>query len=188
MDKIYMSLGTLVGVLLGFAIAILILTITKKDHKLRSKYDERQILNRGKCFKALCIILAVEFGVNMYIDIVEILLPVPLFILYAVELCCAAMVFITLAIHYEAYWALNEDRPKVMIYFVVIAIANLALFVFGKACLAERKDEPAISLPYINLICCILLVYASIVSAVHNYISNKSGRGDEPDENGVGED
>ncbi len=121
-------LGLICGGLIGVVILLFFRKWTRRDHSNHCKYDERQQLVRGCGYKwgfftfVMCDALYGIVCCLAEIKYVETQLAMFFIVLFGVA------VYVGYCIWHEGYFALNEDRRRVMIAFALIAIFNFAIF------------------------------------------------------------
>lgn len=102
----YYILGIFFGVLLGSVVIVAV----KLRHPNASKYDERQLISRGKAFQAGFFTLLIA-GVTCNLWDIASPLPGESFLWNIGVLLLGVAVFAVTAIHYDAYLGLF-DNPK----------------------------------------------------------------------------
>lgn len=145
-------LGVLCGILVGGIIGIFVRKWTKKDGALKCKFDERQRFVRYKGFQYAFWTLAICNVIYALIDIwwegKIIDTPMAMFLAIIVSI----VLYACYCIWNEGYFALNENRKRVLIAFALIALLNFLVFAR-----AARKDglieNGVLAGHFINLIC-----------------------------------
>ena len=120
----YYLLGMIVGVIFALAFFILSLFIRKKKGTYPCKYDERQMVGRGKAFQAGFFTL---LSAGALCNIWDFASPLPggSFVWNIGVLLLGVAVFAVTAIHFDAYLSLNENPQQFL--------ATGACFVFAMA-------------------------------------------------------
>ena len=120
----YYLLGMIVGVIFALAFFILSLFIRKKKGTYPCKYDERQMVGRGKAFQAGFFTL---LSAGALCNIWDFASPLPggSFLWNIGVLLLGVAVFAVTAIHFDAYLSLNENPQQFL--------ATGACFVFAMA-------------------------------------------------------
>lgn len=143
-----LCIGTGVGV--GLLAAAILILLTKKRDEVKSRFDERQEISRGKAFKysffslmGCNILLAILslMGVELFAN-VEVALFFSLFV--------AIGVFVCNCIWNDAYFALNERRQSLMIIFAAIGVVNLLIGI-GNILNANLLLDGRLSTGFLNL-------------------------------------
>lgn len=155
-----MNLGLLIalgcGMVVGLILVFIFFKVTKKDGSIKCKYDERQELARGKGFKYSFFTLLIynvilAFGISAEEKTLNHIL-VMMLILLGCGISIA--VYVTYCIWKEAYISLNENKTRVLIAFILIAIANFFIGFIN----ITNMDSNEISLGWVNVFCgCLFL-------------------------------
>ena len=106
----YYLLGVVVGVIFALGVFFISLYLHKKKHPNTGKYDERQMLGRGKAFQAGFFTLLIVGGICNIWDFVSPL-PGGSFLWNIGALLLGVTVFAVTAIHFDAYVGMY-DSPR----------------------------------------------------------------------------
>ena len=106
----YYLLGVVVGVIFALGVFFISLYLHKKKHPNTGKYDERQMLGRGKAFQAGFFTLLIAGGICNIWDFVSPL-PGGSFLWNIGVLLLGVTVFAVTAIHLDAYVGMY-DSPR----------------------------------------------------------------------------
>ena len=106
----YYLLGVVVGVIFALGVFFISLYLHKKKHPNTGKYDERQMLGRGKAFQAGFFTLLIVGGICNIWDFVSPL-PGGSFLWNIGVLLLGVTVFAVTAIHFDAYVGMY-DSPR----------------------------------------------------------------------------
>lgn len=154
--------GLILGAVVAIAIGLIILFIARKKNP-GQKYDERQIIGRGKAFQAGFFTLLVADGV---ITIAEHLseLPGDPFFWHLAALLVGVAVFALTAIHFDAYLSMTDSPRRFYIMGVCFFVA-MSLCAVMNLTSADRSDY---AIGYLNL--GIAFIWLVIVAAlfIHN--------------------
>ena len=163
--KIGILLGVFTGLIIGGLLLVFILKMTKKDHSLKCKFDERQELVRGVGFKyAFFTLLVYNFLSAMLGDLVfekPIMDNATILMLGAI---LSIMVYAIYCIWNEGYLSLNENPRRIMVAFTVLGVINI---VFGMHSIFEKEliENGILTFHCINLVVgTILLVIVSVLA------------------------
>ena len=107
----YYLLGVVVGVIFALGVFFISLYLHKKKHPNTGKYDERQMLGRGKAFQAGFFTLLIAGGICNIWDFVSPL-PGEGFVWNIGVMLLGVAVFAVTAIHFDAYLSLNENPRR----------------------------------------------------------------------------
>lgn len=133
----YYMLGFIFGIVFAIGIALIAWNIRRKLHPNSGKYDERQMIGRGKAFQAgFFTTLIASAGVSIWEYIAEGLPGAP-FLWHIGALLLGVMVFALTAIHFDAYVGVY-DTPARFIRIGVCFMVALGLIGFVNL----RTDRP----------------------------------------------
>ena len=121
-------LGLVCGGILGIIFVIFFQRWTKKDHDVKCKYDERQTLVIGRGYKRGFWTLV--SGIILYgiIDSGREIRCIETMAVLMFIVAIGIMVFIGYCIWHEGYFALNENRKRVLAGFLLCSLMNFAIF------------------------------------------------------------
>ena len=122
----YYLLGMIVGVIFALAFFILSLFIRKKKGAYPCKYDERQMVGRGKAFQAGFFTLLIAGAVCNIWDFASPL-PGGSFLWNMGVLLLGITVFALTAIHFDAYLSLNENPRQFLLTGICFVFAMAAI-------------------------------------------------------------
>ncbi len=174
----YAFIGTICGVLVGVLIAFLVLKLIKNDKSVKSKYDERQEVHRGRAYKYGFFTLMGYCGLLTVFEIADVELPFEDSVTIFLGVLIAIGVFATVAIENDAYIALNENYLKVFVSFALIGASNMvigAVACFTGNIIVDGK----VSCAAINIFAGIILIYLLILCERHHYLNEESEVEDE---------
>lgn len=122
-----MLLGIGTAVLVSVVIVALLLKFTKTDGSMKCKYDERQSAARGKAYKyGFFTFMACN---ALYAVLVSVMpkLPIDTPAFMVLSIAVAVVVCVSSCIWNDAYFSLNENRPRLMAVFAILSAFNLGL-------------------------------------------------------------
>ena len=159
MSDAYM-MGKVVGLAIGFALVFILIRLVLKKGDTKPKYDERQQISRGKGYMygffslliGLALMICFSEELQKYIEIG---------LLCFIIMCFAICVFAGYCVFHEAYIAVNEQPKKVIVLFLLMAVANIAGGVMQIA-RGHAIENGRLSINSINLFCGILMLVVAI--------------------------
>lgn len=166
------SLGVLVGVLAGVIFAIFLLKWMKKGREIRCRWDERQLLIRGNGFKysfftvIILLYLYSMFGNEIHGFPMDYQATGIFIIFFGV------MVDIVYCIWKGAYFALNENKKRVMAAFVVLGLINLLVGIRNLVN-GDSFTDGVLNIRSANLFCGVLFVVIFATMLIRMLISEK---------------
>ncbi|MBP3807734.1 MAG: hypothetical protein ILA13_04875 [Eubacterium sp.] len=143
----------------------------------KAKYDERQILARGKGYKY-------AFYAAVFVSFLPIVIPdnIVHFLgsaIYFVPLFVGIMVYISYCIWNDAYLEINLNKKSWIIFMVLIGLFNICLF------LSHIKtgyvENGVINISVVNLMTGILC-FIVLVELILKYAFDKRGEADDDEE------
>ncbi len=122
-----MAYATIIGVLVGLLLVVVILAVTKTDDSLKSNFDERQEMVRGKGFKYGFFTVLIFNGVFCILNLFEVSWFAELEVAMFLSAIMGIIVFACYCILKDGYFSLNENRKKLLVCFAGIGIFNMVL-------------------------------------------------------------
>lgn len=151
------GIGIVCGIMVGILLAALLKRKTRMDNSKKYKYDERQEVVRGKGFKYGFFTILICNGLAVCMKIAE----VPLFNELGLPIIIGSFmgigVWVVYCIWNEGYFALNENKGRIMILFVSAAIMN---FCVGASALVHGTviQDGKLTYQSINFLCGLLFI------------------------------
>lgn len=151
------SAGMAVGIIVGIIILFFLLKFINSDKKLATRYDEKQIVERGKGYKYGFYAVLIYEALMCLID--NGALPLTGFMIHFLAIIIGALVQVSYCIWHDAYMGLNNNGRRYAAVLVVIALFN-----FFIGFMAIRSGEMLVNgvlqAQFANLICgviCLLI-------------------------------
>jgi len=156
----------------GLGIALFSTKKMNKDHKVKTKYDERQLKIRGDAFKygffatlianGLMMSLAASnldkfFGMNAYF--------IPIFVGIVTQM--------TYSVFKDAYFGLNNKRKSYLIFMAFIGLINFAIAILATI-EGELIKDGILQSPFLNYLCGGLFVILAGELFVKDLIDKKA--------------
>ena len=160
----FVSLGWITGIIVGIILVIILIKVINKDGALRTKYDERQQIARGKAnmygFYTCLIACAVMLFLNTGNFGAEKLGYAGFFI----PIMAGLVGQVSYSIFKDAYVGLNTNMTRFIIIMAAIGAFNL-FFGIMAAVNGELIVDGQFKGPIINLLCGILfvIIFAELV-------------------------
>ena len=151
---LWIVLGLIVAVILT---SLIILAVTKGRYVTSPKYDERQELERGNGMRYAFFTTLIALLTAIIIDSIEIIPLERVSILYMVCFFVGIAVYVVYCIWHDCYFALNENRTSMMIFFALIGAFNLLLSL-NKIRTGEMIENGRFAPTVLNLFCAILML------------------------------
>lgn len=160
-----LSVGVLIGVAIGVLVVIIVLTATKKNDTLRSQFDERQELVRGKGFKYGFFTMMSCNGIAAILTLFPNSVPMDTPCMIALSLFAGIVVFACYCIWNDGYFSLNENRKSIMIFLVFVGILNLVIGI-RNVLSGDAIQDGRLTFEGLNLMCgaVFIIIFAVFVA------------------------
>lgn len=112
------------GLIASILFTIIFISLTRADKNVKCKYDERQELVRGKGFKYGFFSMLICNVLFTCMELAEMPLFAEFEVLILISSIMGIIVWVVYCIWNEGYFALNENKKKLMILFAVISVVN----------------------------------------------------------------
>ncbi len=156
--------GVCVAILLAVCFFVFFLKFTKKDGKMKCRFDERQNIIRGKGYKYAFFTLLIYNALMLVMgDFMEMYMDREM--VNFIGICLSVIIYAVYAIWNEGYFSLNENPKRVMVIFGVVGAINL-LSGISSIVSGEIIENGKISFRAMNLLCAVMLFSILIVLAV----------------------
>lgn len=119
--------GILCGILLGLLIIYIFLVVTKKGDSTKTIYDERQQSVRGKGFKNGFFTMLGYDGLIAILSLLEIPIPADIEVVVITGALVGIGMYAVYCIWNDGYFALNEKRNSILVFFGIVGLMNIAL-------------------------------------------------------------
>ncbi len=166
------ALGLIFGGIIGCIIAAIVLFITRNGESAKCEFDERQEAIRGTGYKYGFVTLVSYMVLWMIFDLFEVELPFTRVIGSFIGIIIAFAVAITYWIINDAYFSLNDNKPRLMIAFSLISVANIIIGVIN-AIEGRCVENGKLTIGSLNIICSILLLYVFVVILIRQRLAAK---------------
>ena len=167
------TFGFSAGLIAGLVVAIVVIILLNKNHKLKSDYDERQEMIRGKSYKygfftvmiyeALMLCLSVGGFPNIAIE---------QYVFHTFGIFLGITVYCAHAIMNGAYWARNNNVKTTIIVMIVLFVINV-LPVIAAATSGITTVSGYVDFPFINLFCSIMIAVLGVVGIIRHSLDVK---------------
>ena len=166
---IFRSAFMAVGVMCGIVLGILLMKVINKNRKIKTEYDERQEIVRGKGYMLGFYTLVAYVGIMSVLGFGGISMPMEGGIPEFTGIVAAIAVMSVYDIWKDAFWGLNNNRSRYMIIIGVLAVINFIPVI--KACMDGYMLENGIlQQPFVNLLAAVLLALIAITIGIRNAV------------------
>lgn len=166
------AVGMIVGAIVAFVICFVAFRKLNKNGKSKTEYDERQKAIRDEGFKYGFWTLSAYLLVLIFLDSLEIELPMTQGIIYILGYFVAISVVIVHSIWNEAYFGINNIQKRWYYFMAIVGVANFAIAILG-AVNGEMIVDGKVSSPCVNLLCGLLFVVVLVTTVAKNLHDKK---------------
>ncbi len=164
-----------IGILVGLVLAVILLKAANQNHKMKTEYDERQKIIRGKAYQIAWYVMVIYEVLMMVLHIGEISLPVSEYVLHFGGVLVSAIVLAVYCIWKDVYWGLNSNRRRYSIIFLATGLLNAIPVYFSAkegTLFANGETGPQL----VNLMVLIMLVVLGITLIAKDAADRNAGR------------
>ncbi len=158
-------IGAVVGMLVGIGLVALIFMISNKNKKIRSDYDERQKIIRGKGYQYGFYAMVFYGALIFLLGMGGIEIPMEPSVEAFSYIFVGIVTDIVYCIFHDAYWGLNNNKKRYLIIMGAVSVVNL-LVVVGALRGGELVVDGKLSTMGVNLLCTVLFVVMFVSIAV----------------------
>ena len=186
MKSLAYSLGVICGIMIVVLLFMVLLKKLNNNNEIKTKYDERQQMVRGKGYKYSFWTMVALIVLCIVFEACEIDLPMQHSVLYFLIILISIMVHTTYCVFNDGYFGINNKPKQYYLSFVLIGLSNVIIGILnsidGRLISDGKLDTPAI-----NLFCGLMFVMLGICIVIKNMISKEDveDEDDEDDEDDV---
>lgn len=174
-ESVYQNYGLgalILLILIVLDIIVIIILATKTTDSIKSQFDERQLIARGKASMYGMIVSLIYSASIVVLDFLKINLPADMGVLFFIGIALAIVVFAGYSIMHEAYFALNTNRKGMIVVFAICALGSLVLSIYSivnKTCMVDGK----LAMASCYWVCTILFVFVLIMFIIKKAMNAK---------------
>lgn len=168
---ISMTIIWIFAIVVGCAIAAVVVKKSNNDGKAKTKYDERQLRARGDSFKYGFYATLIANAIFMALSssgLTNILGYTTFFI----SILIGVIAQFTHAIFHDAYIGLNTNMKKYSLFMAIITIFNLGFGILGIID-GEIIRDGVLGIPFINFLCAGLFFILAAELAIKAHLDKK---------------
>ena len=170
--NIYALIGVCCGIAVGLVICIAFFAIGNTNGKLRTEYDERQQIIRGKSYTVGFYSMLIAAALMCVLSMGEIEVPIENAVLYFILLFVGIMSMVIHSVWNGVYWGLNNKKGSYLALFVICTVFNLGSGIM--ACVhGTMIREGKISTPFIYILCGLIFIIVGAVMVVRSIYDKK---------------
>ena len=155
------STGLAVGIVVGLIICVFVFRFMNRDKGVRTRYDEKQEIERGKGYKWGFYALAICEAAQALLSTSGIKLPLEAASLHFLAIVIGVMVQVMYCIWHDAYVGLNTNMGRFALVAIVVAGFNFAVAIFAIVNGSMMADG-MLKGPFINLLCGLMFVVIGV--------------------------
>lgn len=177
------NLGIVIGFVVGLLIALILVVLTKKGKKtLKLEYDEYQEAKRGRGYKYCFFVTLIYYVLLSLIYALNVQLPIENTVLVSLGIFIVVVEYVVYSVFNDCYFALNEKKKMLVIFFAIIAIVNLISFAFA-LCNGKVVVDGILTGGSLNGFCALLLCVVLAAIGIKGIMDKKNvGEEDDADE------
>ena len=173
----FASFGMVFGLLVGLVIAVILLKFANKDHRFKTKYDERQEFIKGQGYKYSFYTLAILEAFLAILEIGGITFAIERYLVHFIVLLIGLAVLCVHSIWNGVYWGLNNNRKRYTAI-IVIAVALNLIPVIASIANGTLSRDGFYSLPLLNVIVLVWMAVIGICALAKKCVGTKSNEED----------
>ena len=162
----------LLGIATGIILTVLLWALTKNGDITKNQYDERQEIVRGKGFKLGFFTICVSNLMFIVLNFFEVKLFSQMEVAMFISIIAGVSVYVCYCIWNDGYFALNENKKRIMIVFCLLGVSNLLLGI-GNIITGDAVVDGALTYRSINLFCGILILIILIALIIKKLSDGK---------------
>ena len=168
------SVGMAFGLMVGLIIAAILLKVANKDHRLKTQYDERQEMIKGRGYKYSFYTMLFAEVIVMLLEMSGIELPIESYLVHTIAILIGALVLCVHSIWNGVYWGLNNNRKS---YVIIIALAVVLNIIPVASSIAQDSlsGHGIHSIPVLNLVVLIWMALIGVAALAKKCVDAKNG-------------
>lgn len=177
-----MNIAKLVGIVFGVTVGLVICFIAfrflNKDGSIKTKYDERQDIARGKSYRFGFWGLCAALFALILLDSAEIVIPAEPIVIYFSIFFVGAVALCVHSIFNGSYFGINNMQSKWISFFIFFGVINGLISVMAYVNGSLIVDGQ-LTVSFVNVLCCLMLVIAIIAIGIKKLIDNREDNANE---------
>ena len=169
----YASVGMAIGIMVGLVLCVILFKIANKDHKVKSQYDERQEMIKGRGYKYSFYTMMFCEVVVMLLEMSGVELPIESYLVHTIAILIGCLVLCIHSIWNGVYWGLNNDRKRYTAIIIFAVILNIIPLV-GAIASDSLSGHGINSIPVLNVIVLIWMAIIGIAALAKKVVDSKT--------------
>ncbi len=172
------SVGMAIGLMCGLVIAVILLKIANKDHKVKTQYDERQEMIKGRGYKYSFYTMLFMEVVVMLLEMSGIELPIDNYLVHAIAVLIGCLVLCIHSIWNGVYWGLNNNHKRYAIIIVIAVVLNI-IPLAGAIAHDSLSGHGINSVPVLNVIVLVWMAIIGVAALVKKFVDSRNSEEEE---------
>ena len=165
-------------IMITAVLCVCIFKFANKDGKIKTEYDERQKIVRGRAYMYAFYSELIVQALIMLIFMTGVELPIEDYALLFIGIILGCMVLCAYCIWNDVYWGLNNDHRRYHIIFIA-GIAINAIDIVIAAISGTLIQNGKIGICILNIIVLIMLVAIYIEMFIKNILNSRTAAEEE---------
>ena len=175
------AIGLATGIIFGLIICYIAFKRLNNDHKVKSEYDERQRLIRGRSYMFAFYGTIIAEALMMCLSMGGVFegLPIPDYVYHFFSMFVGLIVLIIHSVWNGAYWGLNNNIKRYTLTFIFLFIFNLIPFMGFFREGVQIQNGVIVNFPFMNFFVIIMMIVLAVCLLAKKRIDNmEEGRED----------
>ncbi len=166
--------GAITGIILGLAVCYILFKRLNNDHKVKSEYDERQRLIRGRSYMFAFYGTVITEAVMVCLSFSNVFagLPIPEYVYHVFSMFVGLSTVVIHSVWNGAYWGLNNNVKKYTITFIVLFIINLVPFTGVIRNGIVIQNGYISNFPFMNFLVIVMMVVLAVTLFLRKRLDN----------------
>ncbi len=119
------AMGVTFGIMVGLVICVILFRFANKDKKIKTQYDERQEVIRGRGYRYGFYTMLFLEVVLMMVKMAAFIFPIEEYLIHMAVILIGTLVICIHSIWNGVYWGLNNDHRRYYIIFIIAIALNI---------------------------------------------------------------
>ncbi|MCR5402876.1 MAG: hypothetical protein K6E91_03535 [Butyrivibrio sp.] len=165
------AMGVTLGIMVGLVICVILFRFANKDKRIKTQYDERQEVIRGRGYRFGFYTMLFLEVVLMMAKMAGLVFPIEEYLIHMVTILIGTLVICIHSIWNGVYWGINNDHKRYYIIFIVAIVLNL-IPVASSLAHSTIATKGFDSLPMLNVLVLIWMAVIGITALVKKLVDS----------------
>lgn len=166
------SWGWIIGIFVGIILVVVLLKVMNRDGGLRTQYDERQQIVRGKAYKVGFYAILLTNAILLFLSTGDFGIERLGYMVFFIPIFVGLVAQISYSIFKDGYVGLNTNMTRFIIIMAVIGAFNFFLAIEAQIH-GELIQNGSFKGPFINLLCGMLFIIIAAELIVKKCIDSR---------------